>query len=332
MTAPASAPPTAARRIALNVVLALVGAVLLVLTVQRVGWSAVQSSLTDIGWWYFAVLALGGLRFAARARAWQVCAGHANFPFTRAFSVTLAGDALGNVTPLGILASEPSKVLLVKDGLSTVAAVASVAAENAFYIASVLVMIGAGALTFFSLADVPPPLQAGAQVVVAGVMVAGLVGVWVMRRQPAIVSTLARTIARWSGRGDTAPDRLREVEVHFYAVLRWPWTRIAHVLMWEAAFHAAAVLEVFLVLRLLPTGADATLLQAFVLETTGRLIVVAFKFIPYRLGVDEAGSAMVARALALDPALGVALALVRRLRVLFWNALGLVALAARRSG
>jgi hypothetical protein len=60
------------------------------------------------------------------------------------------------------------------------------------------------------------------------------------------------------------------------------------------------------------------------------LIVVAFKFVPYRLGVDEAGSAMIARALALDPAVGVALALVRRLRILFWNAAGLVLLAIRR--
>jgi hypothetical protein len=67
-----------------------------------------------------------------------------------------------------------------------------------------------------------------------------------------------------------------------------------------------------------------------VLETAGRLIVVAFKFVPYRLGVDEAGAALVARALTLDPAVGVALALVRRIRILCWNAVGLIALARRR--
>src|SRR5690606_35887366 len=109
-----------------------------------------------------------------------------------------------------------------------------------------------------------------------------------------------------------------------YAALTWPWTRIAHVFLWEAAFHTAAVIEVFLILQLLPGARRATLLDAFVLETAGRLIVVAFKFVPYRLGVDEAGSAMVARALALDPATGVALALVRRLRILFWNFNGLL--------
>jgi hypothetical protein len=318
------------RRLALNLALALVGGVLLVSTVRRVGWADVQGSMTQIGWWYVPIVALGGLRFAARARAWQVCAGAADLTFRRAFSAVLAGDALGNVTPLGVLASEPAKVFFVNDRMTTVTAVASVASENAFYMASVLLMIGAGALTFFDLANLPPALATGAQVVLAAVMLGALAGVWIMRRQPAILSRVARVAARWGARGKTAPDRLREIEVHFYAVLTWPWRRIAHAIVWQGAFHVAAVAEVFLILKLIPAAQHATLLQAFVLETAGRLIVVAFKFVPYRLGVDEAGSAMVARALALDPSVGVALALVRRLRIVFWNAVGLTLLAARK--
>jgi hypothetical protein len=229
-----------------------------------------------------------------------------------------------------LLASEPTKVFFVKDRVSTVTAVSSVAAENAFYVASVMAMLGAGALAFFEAADLPDPLRIGAQIVLAAVMTVALAGVWIVRQRPALLSRLAQTVAKWSGRGHTAPDRLREIEVHFYAALTWPWTRIAHTLAWEGAFHVAAIAEVYLILRLLPLAREATLLEAFVLETTGRLIVVAFKFVPYRLGVDEAGSAMIARALMLDPTAGVALALVRRLRILFWNVIGLILLAMRR--
>jgi hypothetical protein len=318
------------RRLAINLTFAVIGAALLVITVRRVGWLEVQRSLTDLSWWYAVILSLGGARFAARARAWQVCEGSSALTFRRAWAAALAGDALGNVTPLGVLASEPAKVLLVKDRVSTVSAVSSVAAENAFYIASVLVMLAAGALVFFEIANVPATLGIAAQVVLVMVMLGLTTGVWMMRKQPAIISRVAHVVARWTGRGRTAPDRLREIEVHFYAVLTWPWQRIAKVIMWEGAFHVAAVAEVYLVLQLLPRSRDATLLDAFVLETAGRLIVVAFKFVPYRLGVDEAGSAMIARALALEPAAGVALALVRRLRVLFWNAIGLALLAVRR--
>jgi Lysylphosphatidylglycerol synthase TM region len=303
---------------------------LLVITVQRVGWDAVQESILALGWWYVPIVALGGLRFAARSRAWQVCLGDGTLSFGRAMSATLAGDSLGNLTPFGLLASEPAKVFFVKDRVEVVAAVASVAAENAFYVASVLAMIGAGALTFVSVVQLPPALRLGVQLVLACVLTGSVIGLWVVRRQPAFLSRLARTLARWTGRAATAPDRLREIEVHFYSLFTWPLRRIAHVAFWEAAFHAAAVAEVFLVLRLLPGASHVTLVDAFILETTGRLIVVAFKFVPYRLGVDEAGSAVVAKALLLDPSLGVALALVRRLRVLFWNAAGLLLLAARR--
>jgi hypothetical protein len=95
-------------------------------------------------------------------------------------------------------------------------------------------------------------------------------------------------------------------------------------------FHVGAVAEVFLILRLLPATRQATLVDAFVLETAGRLVTVVFKFVPDRLGVDEAGAAIVARALALDPASGIALALVRKLRIVVWNAVGLAVLARHR--
>jgi hypothetical protein len=298
--------------------------------VRRVGWDQVHASVTAIGWWYVAVIALAGARFATRAGAWQACAASDGLPLRRAFAATLAGDTLGNLTPFGMLASEPTKVWFVHDRLPTVAAVGSVAAENAFYTASVILMIAVGAVTFFNLANVPPPLQVAAQIIIAAALVGGISAVWVARHQPAILSRLAGGFARLTGRAATAPDRLREIEVHFYALLKWPMRRILQIAAWEGLFHVLAVAEVFLILRLLVGAREVSLVDAFVLETTGRLITVLFKFIPYRLGVDEAGSAVVASAMAFDPAAGVALALVRRLRILFWNAVGLVLLATRR--
>jgi hypothetical protein len=314
----------------LNIGLALVGGLLLVFTVQRVGWSDVRGSVASIGWGFALVLVLGGVRFGARACAWQVCAEGAGLRFPRAFAATLAADALGNLTPLGLLASEPAKVFFINDRVPTVVAVSSVAAENAFYMASVLVMLATGAVLFIERAGLTSTLEHGAESVLALAVIGGLASVWIARRRPAILSRLARLVALRTGRGLAAPERLREVELNFYGVLAWPGLKLARVAAWEALFHVAAVAEVFLVLRLLPAGRTVSLADAFVLETAGRLVVVAFKFVPYRLGVDEAGAALVARALTIEPTAGVALALVRRIRILCWNAIGLVALARRR--
>ena len=322
----------------LNLALALVGAVLLLVTVRRVGWSEVQRGLGEVGWWFLVIVLLGGLRFAARARAWLSCAeaiaGSSAPPapslMPRFLAAVLAADALGNLTPLGLLASEPAKMLLVRDRVSTVVAIASVAIENAFYIASVVAMLAAGAVVFISLTNLPEGLQIGTQVVLAAAFGAAIAGMIAARHQPAALSRLARALSALTGRTLSASGHLEEVEALFYGALTWPARRFAGVVLWEGAFHVAAVAEVFLVLRLLPGGVAVSLADAFVLETTGRLIAVVFKFVPYRLGVDEAGAAVVARALAIDPTAGVTLALIRRLRILWWNAVGLIVLARSR--
>lgn len=323
----------------INIVIALVGAALLVVTVQRAGgWSAVVDGVASVGWWFVAVVLLGLTRMAARARAWQICvsadkpgptAPPAALTFGQAFRAILAGDAAGNLTPLGVLASEPTKILMTRLHISTVTAIASVAIENAFYMASVGVVLLAGTWIFLQRAEVPAGLGQISEAIVVIVAIIFIAALWAARERPAVISTVAPYIARLAGRSDTPADALRDVESTIYGALQWPAVRLVHVALWEAVFHIGAVAEVWLVLRLLPGADRATLADAFLLESAGRFVTVAFKFVPYRLGIDEAGSGAVARALGLSPAVGVTLALVRRLRIIVINAAGVVILSRR---
>jgi hypothetical protein len=88
--------------------------------------------------------------------------------------------------------------------------------------------------------------------------------------------------------------------------------------------------EVWVILRVMPGGSATSLQDAFLMETTGRFITVAFKFVPYRLGVDEMGSGSIAQLIGLGGPTGVALALVRRVRILLLNVLGIAVLARDR--
>ena len=312
---------------AVNVVVAIVGVALLVFTVRRVGWSEVIAGVASVGWWFLAVVVLGATRMMVRARAWILCAGDPQFRFREAFGAMLAADAVGNLTPLGLLASEPTKIIMTRVRLSTVTSVASVTIENAFYIASVAVVLLTGTWLFLQRAAVPRGIEQIAEVLLAAIAMAAVGAVWAARMQPAVLSRIEPIVTRLIGRSTVPADTLREVEARIYGVLRWPIGRLAHVAMWEAAFHAAAVAEVWLVLRLLPGGDRTTLVDAFLMESAGRFVTIAFKFIPYRLGIDEAGSGAVAQVLGLNPVTGVTLALVRRLRIICLNVFGLVRLA-----
>jgi hypothetical protein len=309
----------------LNILFAAVGVVLLVFTVQRVGgWTSIGDGVATIGWWFAVVVALGAFRMLCRTRAWMVCADDPQLRFRDAFGAWIVSDAMGNLTPLGLLASEPTKILMIRTRISTVTSIASVTIENAFYTASVLIVLLSGTWLFLQRANVPAGLEQISEVIIGVVALMAIAGIWAIRTRPAVISRFAPLVAKLTGRTDAPAEAIREVESRIYAVPQWPISRLLHVAAWEVTFHIAAVAEVFLVLRLLVP--DITLAEAFLLESAGRFVTVAFKFVPYRLGIDEMGSGAVATALGLPPATGVTLALIRRLRILVLNAIALVRL------
>ena len=100
--------------------------------------------------------------------------------------------------------------------------------------------------------------------------------------------------------------------------------RLVAVFALQLLFHALAIAEVFVTLRWLLPDRTPSLAQAVVFETVNRLTIVLFKFVPFRLGVDEAASGAIAPWVAVAPAAGVTLAVVRKARTLFWSAIGLL--------
>ncbi len=311
----------------------LLGLALFVVSVRQVGWATLEASVRGVGVALLPVVVLGLLRMAMRSRAWVLCAGQVDgtrpLPFGVAFEATIISDALGNLTPLGLLASEPTKVVLARRHVPTLVSLVSVTVENVLYTVSVLGMLLVGVWVLLQRAGVPPLLERMGEAVVALSVVGAVVAAWAFRTRPAVLSWLARRLARGPASRLASQD-VAHLETQLYDVIGWPGARLLHVAAWEAAFHVAAVAEVWVILRAMPGVGDVRLADAFVLEAAGRFITVAFKFVPYRLGVDEVGSGSVAQVLGLGAPSGVALAIVRRVRILLINGLGM-ALMARRS-
>lgn len=259
----------------------------------------------------------------------MACLHDTKLGFRDAFGAILAGDTAGNLTPLGVLASEPTKILLTRGHLTTVVSVASVAIENAFYTASVLVILLCGTWILLQRANVPAGLEQIAEGIVIVVGIGGVIAVWAVRARPAVLSRLAPFLLKLAGRPETSAGALQQVEARVYAVVRWPLGRLMRVVSWETVFHVLAVAEVWLVLQLVAGGRGIGLAEAFLMESAGRFVTIAFKFVPYRLGVDEVGSGAVANVLGLSTASGVSLALIRRLRIIVLNAIGLARLLRR---
>lgn len=297
---------------------ATLGGVLFVWSVDRVGVAPLVDAVQRVGWGAIAILALGGLRFAVRAQCWRWCLPRGvSLDYPHAFSAFLAGDAMGNVTPLGLLASEPTKVLLTRHHMATLDSVASLTLENILYTFSVLAMLAFGLSLLLLTVPVPALIFWSA---LAAVIVITIVAVAALAMLRAPVEAMHERQSRWRGR----LNRLR-AEVSRFAAER-P-VRLLEVFALQLVFHVLAVLETYLTLEWLLGEQGPSAVQAILFETVNRLTTVLFKFVPFRLGVDEAASGAAASLFAVTAAAGVALALIRRGRVLFWSAIGLLLIA-----
>ena len=113
--------------------------------IRRIGLDEIRSGFAQIGWGIVAIVLLGGVRFALRAAAWMLCVEPPHtLPFREAFGAVIAGDALGNLLPLGPIVSEPTKAAFVRRRLALGPAGTALAIENVLYTLSVAAMIAAG--------------------------------------------------------------------------------------------------------------------------------------------------------------------------------------------
>jgi hypothetical protein len=285
--------------------------------VRSAGVTEILDGIRRIGWGLLVILALGGLRFALRAAGWRLCMPPATrLSLKQAFAAFLAGDAVGNVTPLGLLASEPTKVFLIRHHLATREAAASLAVENLVYAASVFTMIAVGVVVLVATVPLPGAWRWGAIIALAAAAIAAIV---VLRVMQGTWNTSRGARPRWR-------ERLAALRVATLEFTAGHPSRLWRVFVLDLGFHALAIADVYLVLWWV-IGGSPTLAQAVVFEALNRLITVGFKFVPFRIGVDEAASGWLAGVLALDPAVGVAQALVRKIRNLFWSAIGLAVIA-----
>lgn len=309
--------------------IAFAGTALFVWFVSRVGLSEIWTGFQKIGWGLAAIVAFGGLRFAARAAAWKLCVEPPHtLRFTTAFTAVVCGDAVGNVTPLGPLASEPTKIACVRDRIPIGPALTALAIENVIYTLSVGAMIAAGAAALLVSVDLPVQLREVSQLAIGAIVLMFAVAVWVLWRRPSVVTTLL-PVAKIAG---SRIDKLRAVEREVLTFASRRRQTIAPLVGLELSFHALGVLEKHLTLWLI-LGAAPPLLSSFIIETADRLITVAFKFLPFQVGVGEAGTSLMTQLLGLGgsayQATGVTVSIVRKARMGIWSLIGTAFLVQR---
>jgi len=293
------------------------GLAVLVAVLWTLGIEATWTDVRKVGWMFPVIVALGGLRFLVRAAAWTICIEPPHRLRLRdAFAAVLAGDALGNVTPLGPLVGEPAKATFARQHVAGQPALTALAIENILYTLATAAMITAGTMALLFTFEVPARIREFSEIAVAGMALLIAVSLLVLWRRPALVS-------RWipGGAAGSRVSKLRMLEQDVYSFAsRRPGALVPAILL-ELSFHALGVLETHLTLwALLPS--PPALLTSFIFETASRLLIVAFKVVPFQVGVAEFGLAAFGVIVGMDKTVGAAFSLIRKARVVVWALTG----------
>ncbi|HEV3058425.1 MAG TPA: carboxypeptidase regulatory-like domain-containing protein, partial [Vicinamibacterales bacterium] len=310
-----------------------IGAILFVQSVRTLGLTSIEEAVVRIGWGFAAILLLSGAREAVRALAWMsTVEGPVSLSFRDAFRARLAGEALSALLPMGIVVGEPTKAERVGHRLPFAAAFSALVVEFTFYCGSLAPLFGLAVAALFPASAAP---------LLAATALAAVLYARNRRRPAAIAVPLAPAIAgaldapdarglegrRLHGLRRTLDEWRRLADSVLGFASRHP-RRVPRIVLLEGAFQALAVAEVYVALALISPRHIAWT-SAVVLETVSRAVTMIFKMLPMRMGVDETSAAIFANRLDLGASTGITLALVRKVRLLFWSAIGLSLLAAR---
>jgi hypothetical protein len=315
----------------LGIILTIGGLGLFAYFIYSVGVGEIVANIGRFGIDGFAVIVVVYfVRICSRAAAWKLSVYE---PYALGMKDTIPavviGEAMSSMIPLGILISGTAKAVAVRKRVPLVVGLSSVATENLFYSFTTSIFLIAGALTLLRSFNLDEGWTLTIDLLIGAIAIVVLFLVLLVVRQWHFASeTCAWFYNKGIATGLLEHGRLqvRLFENFIYGFYRRYPKRFLPICMLETAYHLLGIFEVWFILTRI---ASADLLASFLLESVSRLITIVFKLIPFVIGVDEAGAQFVAETVAIAGGIGVTLAVIRKGRILFWTAVGLLLIVKR---
>lgn len=317
----------------LGTVFTILGVGLFAYFIYSVGFYDILNYIEKFGFIGFAVI-LGAhfLRISVRAWAWKLSVFEPyRLEMKDTIPAVIIGEALSSMIPLGILVSGTSKAVAVRKQVPLVVGFSSVATENLFYSIVTGAFLILGAYTFVRSFNLEEGWILTIDVLILVIFLVLLFIITLIVRQWHFASETCEWIYQLGflkGILEHGRMQVRLFENFIYGFYREYPKRFLPICLLEAAYHAVGIFEAWFILNRI-SEVMPTLVSAFLLESVSRLVTIVFKLVPFLIGVDEAGARFVAETIAAGAGIGVSLAIIRKGRIIFWTAVGLLLIIGR---
>ncbi len=297
-----------------------------------IAWNAdlaeVGARLVDLGWkGALAVVAVYFAAFLFDTAVWMAAL-TARRPSARLLAqlwqVRVIGEAVNAATPLASIGGEAAKALLLRkyfdvalrDGIASL-----VLAKTAIMVGLIL-FLGGGFTLALGDDRLPEPVKLAAGLGLGAFSFAIVCLVLVQWFRLASRAATWLSGKRYGARLKNWLVALADMDRQLSGFYRGHPARLIPAILLSIANWLLGALEVMVVMWFL--GFPITFADAIVIEALTQLVKAGTFFIPMSLGAQEGTLMLAVGALTGDPALGLAVAIVRRGRELLWILLGLL--------
>ena len=305
------------------------GILLFAYLVYRAGPTKLVHSMAALGWGLCLVIAWGGVAHVVKTCAWRLTLLDEKYrvSFSRMLGLRLASEAVGQLGGLGQLFGDGLRISLLGPAMPLVNGIASVTLDRAFFVLSAAVVSIVGLLAVLTVLPLPHALMLYAglfSIILLGVVLVPAVAV--TRRRP-VLSGAARMLGRihyFSGWVERKRSLIHSVEDNLFNFYHHTPRSFWASFTLNLGCQVGAVFEVLLILWLMSD--KITLFGALAIEALTKLVNIIGTFNPGNVGTYEGGNMLIVKIFGLSGATGLALAFTRRLRALFWSAVGVLCL------
>lgn len=302
----------------------IVGISVMGVLLHQVGWTSIRESLGMLGWGYLIVVAYPLTWMLLNTQGWKMALHRSaakGLSFFDLVQVRTAGESFNVLLPSGYVGGEPLKAQLLSQWVSLAEATSSVLIAKAAQSVALVAFVGLG-MTLCGKPGEDSPITHPPEAIALGLLTLGIV-LFVILLSKGSFAVLGRRLHRLTNRSwfHRAEPHLKAIDSSIGAFYREGKGRFLSSIGWHLGGWVAGAMEVAIIFALI--GHPVTWREAWFVGAVSQLAAVIGLFAPAGVGLYEGGHYLAAAALGMPPSLGVSVALIRRLRELFWNATGL---------
>ncbi len=300
------------------------GVALLIWLIQHVGAGLILDYLKKLGWNFIPFMAVSFLTYILFTFSWGTfLKGHRyTIKFWRLFMLKVTGEAVNTMNPLGFGGGDPVRILLMKKDIPMAESTASVVVDRTLTSIAMILFMIIGIFIAFWKFQLPPSLQWGFPISL--IFMGALTYYWYKRQHEGVFQFLVQCLTKLKLKKNWSPATLEKLkEIDRYISEFYTHHKKAFYLSFFLQFvcRILGVLEIYLAAYFLDT--PFSFVGAYLLASVTVIINLIFVFIPGSVGVLESSYAGIFMLMGQNPAIGTSIGILRRIRVVFWSALGL---------